>query len=92
MISIQKEVIMNTITANELKLKGISVIESHLDGSPEVVITVRGKEKYVVMEMEQYNYLRACELEAALNEARAEYQAGNYVAESVDEHIQRVTK
>jgi PHD/YefM family antitoxin component YafN of YafNO toxin-antitoxin module len=83
---------MENITANQLKTKGISLIEKHLAGNPELVITVRGKEKFVVMDMQQYNYLRECELDAALHETRADYEAGRFVTESVEEHIQRITK
>ena len=83
---------MNIITANQLKTKGVSVIESKLANENELVITVRGKEKYVVMDMQQYNYLRECELEAALHETRADYQNGKFVTESVEEHIKRITK
>lgn len=83
---------MNTITANQLKTKGISAIESNLTGEHELVITVRGKEKFVVMDMQHYNYLRECELDAALHETRADYKSGKFVAESVEKHIDRVTK
>lgn len=83
---------MNTITANQLKTKGVSIIENELANENELVITVRGKEKYVVLNMEQYNYLRECELDAALHEARADYQKGNFVTESVEKHIERVTE
>ena len=81
---------MNKITANELKTKGVSILEQYLAENPEIVITVRGEEKYVVMALEHYTYLRECELETALHEARADYEAGNYVVESVDDHIQRL--
>ncbi|RJP59603.1 MAG: type II toxin-antitoxin system Phd/YefM family antitoxin [Deltaproteobacteria bacterium] len=83
---------MNTITANQLKTKGVSVIESKLADDNELVITVRGKEKYVIMDIQQYNYLRECELDAALHETRADYQNGKFVTESVEKHIQRITK
>ena len=83
---------MNTITANQLKTKGISAIESNLNKQHELVITVRGKEKFVVMDMQHYNYLRECELDAALHETRSDYQSENYVTESVEKHIKRVTK
>ncbi len=81
---------MNKITANELKTKGVSILEQYLADNPEIVITVRGEEKYVVMALEHYAYLRECELETALHEARADYKAGDYVVESVDDHIQRL--
>ena len=83
---------MNTITANQLKTKGISAIESNLDSDNELVITVRGKEKFVVMDMQHYNYLRECELDAALHETEADYKAGKFVTETVEKHIKRVTK
>lgn len=82
---------MNTITANQLKTKGVSILESELANQKELVITVRGKEKFVVMNMDQYNYLRECELDAALHEAKSDYQNGNFVAESVEKHIERLT-
>ena len=90
--SINNGVFMNTITANQLKIKGISAIESNLTADHELVITVRGKEKFVVMDMQHYNYLRECELDAALHETKADYQAGKFVTESVEKHIKRVTK
>lgn len=80
-----------SISANELKTKGISAIENNLSQSKEAIITVRGKERFVVMNLEHYNYLRECELEAALHQARADVEAGKYIAESVDAHIKRVT-
>jgi len=83
---------MNTITANQLKTKGISVIETNLDNQDELVITVRGKEKFVVMDMQHYNYLRECELDAALHETKSDYQSGKYVTESVEKHVKRLTK
>jgi len=83
---------MNTITANQLKTKGVSVIQNNLLKNQELVITVRGKEKFVVMDMNHYNYLRECELDAALNQARTDYESGNYITENVDAHIKRITK
>ncbi len=78
------------ISANELKTKGVSVIEAELAQQPEAFITVRGKQRFVVMEMAQYQYLRECELDAALNEARADIDAGRAVAESAEEHLKRI--
>jgi len=83
---------MNTITANQLKTKGISSIENNLHNNHELIITVRGKEKFVVMDMQHYNYLRECELDTALNETKADYKAGKFVTESVEKHIKRVTE
>ena len=90
--SVDEEAVVNIVTANQLKIKGISAIESNLALDHELVITVRGKEKFVVMDMQHYNYLRECELDAVLHETKADYRAGKFVTESVEQHIQRVTK
>jgi PHD/YefM family antitoxin component YafN of YafNO toxin-antitoxin module len=79
-----------SITANELKTKGVSAIESNLGDNDELIITVRGKESFVVMNMEHYNYLRECELEAALLQAKADVESGEFVIESVNDHIKRI--
>jgi len=83
---------MNTITANQLKTKGVTAIQENISKHHELVITVRGKEKFVVMDMKHYNYLRECELDAALHQAKADYQNGNYITENVEAHVKRITK
>ncbi|WLD58950.1 type II toxin-antitoxin system Phd/YefM family antitoxin [Salinispirillum sp. LH 10-3-1] len=81
---------MNTLTANELKTKGISAVEARLKVDEEVIISVRGKDLYVVMDVEKYAKLREYELTIALQEAKADVEAGRYVTESVAEHMKRV--
>ena len=81
---------MNTITANDLKTKGVVTIGEHLAKNHEAIITVRGKKRFVVMNIEHYNYLRECELEAALLEARKDLETENYIVEDVDKHIERL--
>ena len=39
---------------------------------------------------EQYQYLRECELEAALAESKADLDAGRFVSESVAQHLNRI--
>ena len=51
---------MSQLTANDLKVRGIAAIESALAEQPEATISVRGKDRYVVMDMAQYHYLREC--------------------------------
>ena len=82
---------MNAITANELKIRGISAVEDQLENEDEVIISVRGKDRYVVMSLEKFASLREFELDMAVMEAKADYEAGNTVTESVEDHIKRVT-
>ena len=81
---------MNHISANDLKTKGISAIELALSDAPEAILSVRGKDRFVVMEVAQYEYLRSCELEAALAETRADLAAGRVVQESPQAHLDRL--
>ena len=78
---------MPSISANELKTHGVSAIESILLQQPEAIISVRGKDRFVVMDMKQYHYLRECELEAALIQTRADIAAGRYVKETAEQHL-----
>ncbi len=81
---------MPYISANELKTKGISAIEALLAKQPEAVISVRGKERFVVMDMEQYHYLRECELESALAQTRKDLTEGRFVKQSAEAHLTRL--
>ena len=81
---------MSHLTANDLKTKGVAAIESILAERSEAIVSVRGKERFVVMDIAQYHYLRECELEAALAETRADLAAGRFVQESPEKHVARV--
>jgi prevent-host-death family protein len=81
---------MTVVTANDLKTKGISDIERALQDAQEVVISVRGKPRYVVMDLTHYDYLRECEIAAAWAQTREDVAAGRYRREGADVHIARV--
>ena len=82
---------MASITANQLKTKGVSALESTIDEHRAVMITVRGKNRYVVMDLDTYNHLRECELEAAIVETKKEIEQGEVFKDSIDEHMKRIT-
>lgn len=83
---------MAQISANDLKTKGIAAIESALADAQEAVVSVRGKDRFVIMDIAHYHYLRECELEAALAETRADLAVGRYLQESPEEHLARLDK
>lgn len=56
------------------------------------MVSVRGKDCFVVIGLEHYHCLRECELTAALAESQAGVAAGRFVKESVDAHMKRLTK
>lgn len=81
---------MTTLTANDLKTRGISAVEASLEHDEEVIISVRGQDKYVVMDIAKYSRLRELELEFAVQEASADYDAGRFVTETAAEHVKRL--
>lgn len=81
---------MSHISANELKTRGIAAIEQALAEQPEAIVSVRGKDRFVVLDIAQYQRLRECELEVALSDARADVAAGRVVRESPEAHLARL--
>ena len=81
----------NTITANDLKTRGVSAINEATSNGSEVIITLRGKSKYVVLPIDKYNQLREYELEAAILESKRDVKNGKFIEESVEDHIKRIT-
>ena len=82
----------NSITANELKTRSVAAIDEAVSNGEEVFISVRGKNRFVVIPIEKYNYLRECELDAAIIESKNDLKNGKYIKESVDKHIKRITR
>ncbi|QHS11402.1 type II toxin-antitoxin system Phd/YefM family antitoxin [Sinimarinibacterium sp. NLF-5-8] len=81
---------MSHVSANDLKTRGVSAIEAALAAYPQAVVSVRGKDRYVVMELEHYQLLREYELQAALAQARADIAAGRSIQESAEAHLVRL--
>jgi len=75
------------ITANELQAKGIVCLEESLAKQAEAFISVQGKERYVVMSIEHYHYLREMELEAAYYEAQQDIASGKFSTGNIDQHV-----
>tara|TARA_Y100000588_G_C13718177_1_gene696052 strand:- start:297 stop:566 length:270 start_codon:yes stop_codon:yes gene_type:complete len=81
---------MTRISANDIKTKGIGVIKKALKNEPESIITERGREKFIVLDLKRYNQLREYELEAALQDSMHEVEKGEYIEETVEEHVKRL--
>ena len=81
---------MANITANDLKTRGVGAIESALAEDTEVFVSVRGRPRFVILDVEEWQKLRERELEAAVAEARADYAAGKFTRSSAEEHLARL--
>ncbi len=78
------------ISANELKRRGISFIGSLMKDHYEIYVSVRGKKKFVILPVEEYERLREAELESIIKRVEKDYEEGRYTAESAEEHFKRV--
>lgn len=83
---------MGDITANDLKTRGVSALETAMGKDGEAVISVRGKPRYVVMDIAHYERLREAEIFSAWQETRAAEGRGDYLIETAEEHITRLQK
>ncbi len=81
---------MQSLTANDLKTRGIAAIEAMLANQPDGMLSVRGQDRFVVMHLDHYHYLRECELDAALAQSQADVSAGRFVKESALAHVNRI--
>jgi len=77
------------LTANEIKTRGVKAIADALEKRDRVPITVRGKVKYVVMQVEDYDEMRIRELELAYAEVMNDVKNGDYTT-SVEEHLAQI--
>ena len=77
------------ITANDLKVKGVSMIDSVVEENDSAIITVHGKEKYVVLKIADFNKMREQELDEAIRQSREDIATGRFHADGVDAHIKR---
>ena len=78
------------ITANELKTKGVSFLEKLFKKYKEAYISVRGKPKFVVLPIEEYEKLKEAELENIIREAEEDYKSGRFIKETAEEHFKRL--
>jgi PHD/YefM family antitoxin component YafN of YafNO toxin-antitoxin module len=75
---------MNTITASELKARGIQVV-----GDEVTTISYRGKPTYLILPESHFEAYEAFLLEQALREARSDIEAGRYSTD-LDEHLGKI--
>ena len=67
-----------TVMANEVKTKGVSLFDTLFEKFSEIVINVRGKNKYFVVPFEEYEAYRAYKLDVAHKEVMQDIAEGKY--------------
>ena len=78
------------ISANEVKTKGVSIFGKLLSKFDELIINVRGKDKYVVIDIERYKKFRESELDLAYMNAVQDIKEGRYKVQNASEHIKEL--
>ncbi len=78
------------ISANDIKVKGISFVEGLLKKEKEVYVTVRGKKKFVIIDLQEYEHLKEAELDKIIRDAEEDYKKGKVIKESAEEHFNRL--
>jgi len=78
------------INANDVNIKGVSLFAQILEKFDEIIINVRGKNRYVVMNIERYRELRAIELDSLYEKAMREVKEGNFKVMTAEEHLREL--
>ena len=78
------------INANDVKTKGVSIFGTLLEKFDELIINVRGKNQYVVLDIERYKELRANELDLAYLKSLQDIEKGDFKIQSAKEHIEEI--
>ncbi len=78
------------VNANEVKLKGVSLFDNLLKKFDELIINVRGKEKYVVLDIERYKEFRMNELDVAYMKTMQDIEDKKYKVQNAKEHTQEL--
>ena len=77
-----------TISANEVKTKGVSLFANLLEKFDELVINVRGKDKYIVLDIQRYKELRSKELDMAYIETMQDIKNAKFKTQTASQHLQ----
>ena len=82
----------NVICDEDLKTCGVKLISKLVKAEDSAIISVRGKQKYVILTIDEYNKLREIELDKAIEESKKEIAEGRYNTDTIEEHMKKVTQ
>ena len=77
------------VTANQVKTRGVSLFDELLQKFDEIIISSRGKKKYIVMDIEKYEDFRAYQLDKTYKEVIRDVERGDYHTD-IDKHFQEL--
>lgn len=78
------------ISANDIKTKGLSNIEKIIEDGNEIFISKRGKAKFVLLSLKEYERLKEADIFKAIIDAETDYKNGKFIIESSEEHFRKI--
>ncbi len=78
------------ISANEVKTKGVSLFSQLLEKFEELTINVRGKNKFVVIDIQRYKELRENELNLAYIKTMQDIKDKKFKTQTAKEHLEEL--
>ena len=73
----------------DLRKKGIKAISEEIEEKGIATLSYRGKPKYVIIDINEYEKLRELELTIAYNRAQEDLKKGNFEVIKNDEDLER---
>jgi len=77
------------VNANEIKRHGVSLFDKLFEKVDDIIISVRGKKKYVVIDYEEYKKYREYQLDKAYEEVMEDIKKGNFHSD-LEKHIEMI--
>ena len=78
------------VAANDLKKKGVKLIDELIKKGDDIIISVRGKQKYVIIDIDKYEKLKDSEIELAYIEAMKDFKEKKYHTD-IEAHIKNIS-
>ena len=78
------------VSTNDIKTKGLSNIEKIIEEGNEVFISKRGKTKFVLLSLKEYERLKDADIFKAIIDSEDDYKKGKFIIESSEEHFKRL--
>ncbi len=76
----------------DIRNRGIKAVDEEVEKSGMATLTYRGKPKYVIFKIDEYERFKELEIELAYKEAIEDIKNGNYKAvkstQELDKHIE----
>ena len=78
----------------DIRTRGIKAVDEEIESNGMATLTYRGKPKYVIFKIDEYERFKELEMELAYKEAMREIERGEYKSlkstQDIEKHIQEL--